>query len=403
MNVLNGGAGVPLRVDQDVAGRPQIPVGNLGTSPSGINGRIQLATPALTGNPLEDTLYEGWLYATVITAGGQLQGLYMTKDFGNNWTHLHLPVATINNLQIPTNDETQPDYDIFGSAVNATGNKDVAMAVDPNNPNILYLGGNYLRQPYQLIRIDATTVSDPYALVAYDNSNNDGGQAQFAAPNLTTGPTQIKPTPAPNPQKLGPGNPYGLLNPTNLALPPVAPYYNLERDPNNPFLAPATSRFHNVAQFNNDGTDVTWKPFDSFAMLGGSTNIQALITIRDPLTGKARVIVGDSAGVWTGVDQGNAVLSTGIGSLTSVVGSRNGNLQVEELNDGAVQPSVLAADLAGAMFYSATWNNGAPPRQPMYSPPATSAGRVSSAAIAAAWPPIKPARAPRICTTCHAA
>ena len=75
MSLLGGGTGDNIRRDIDVTPDKAIPVGNLGISPNGANGRIVLAVPALTGNPLEDTLYEGWLYATVSTTAGGFQGL----------------------------------------------------------------------------------------------------------------------------------------------------------------------------------------------------------------------------------------------------------------------------------------------------------------------------------------
>ena len=55
-------------------------------TPNGAKGRIVLAKPFLTGDPRQDLLYQGWLYAAVVTADGHLDGLYLTKDFGQNWT-----------------------------------------------------------------------------------------------------------------------------------------------------------------------------------------------------------------------------------------------------------------------------------------------------------------------------
>ena len=93
MSLLNGGAGVPTRRDIDNNPDTPIPVDSPTGTPNGANGRIVLAVPAFVpGKTLENTLYEGWVFAAVSTAGGVFQGLYETKDFGLNWTQIHLPV-----------------------------------------------------------------------------------------------------------------------------------------------------------------------------------------------------------------------------------------------------------------------------------------------------------------------
>src|SRR5262249_43927071 len=73
MSIRNGGTGVPLHRDVDTDPDKEIPTGNAGFNPSGGNGRITIAAPALTGNPLQDTLYQGWLYAAVSTPTGGFQ------------------------------------------------------------------------------------------------------------------------------------------------------------------------------------------------------------------------------------------------------------------------------------------------------------------------------------------
>ena len=69
----------------------------------------------------QDLVYEGWLYAAVVDPSGHFDGLYLTKDFGQNWTKVRIPtvppivtggVAKI--LAVPTNDDTKPDYDVGG-------------------------------------------------------------------------------------------------------------------------------------------------------------------------------------------------------------------------------------------------------------------------------------------------
>ena len=300
-----------------------------------------LAVPALTGNPLQDTLYEGWLYAAVSTAGGVFQGLYLTKDFGLNWTQIRLPVNGTGFNQIPTNnDSIATDYSVDGSKKFAQANYNVSLAVDPNNPNVVYFGGTSDGNPYGFIRVDVTTVSDPYAAVAYDNSNNDGGQVQTA----TTGGVNLTKNAS-----------YGLTS-------SPGPYFDLLRDPNNPFLTPASLQFTNVAQFNNSGEDARWGPFTGGGL--GGTDQHQIIAMRDPLTGHTMIIFGDDQGVWVGNDIGNGTFTAGIGTALSVLGSRNGNLQITQFYDGAAQPSTLAANIAGALLYGVAQDDGFPASDP---------------------------------------
>ena len=87
--------GDPELQDADSALPKAVPINNDAASPNGTNGRIILAKPALVPatNPnalLENKLYEGWLYALVVNTNDTLNGLYVTKDFGANWTKVAL-------------------------------------------------------------------------------------------------------------------------------------------------------------------------------------------------------------------------------------------------------------------------------------------------------------------------
>src|SRR4029077_11699094 len=151
LTVIAGGAGNGTIRDGDFSPATTIPVNNDSQNPNGANGRIVLATvqagqgflSGLTGNPVQDLLYEGWLWAAVVTTGGHLQGLYITKDGGGNWTRIHLPVAppdVPHLIGYPTNDESKPDHDPLGFAAQggetgAQGNYDVSLTLDPTNPN----------------------------------------------------------------------------------------------------------------------------------------------------------------------------------------------------------------------------------------------------------------------------
>ena len=172
-----------------------MPVDAPDRSPNGAKGRIVLAKPALTGDPARDALYQGWLYAVVVTSGGagrvgggRLDGLYLTKDANRgsagtgsqNWTRVRLPNRAPapgpggSQGAVPSNDGRLGDYDPLGNSLFAQGNYDVALAIDPTNPNVVYLGGTQDGNVSGLLRVDTTGISDPYAFFL-SNSKNDGG------------------------------------------------------------------------------------------------------------------------------------------------------------------------------------------------------------------------------------
>ncbi len=357
-NKLLGGVGVPLIQNVTTGGYP-VPVANTAPgSPGAGQGRIVLAKPFLTGNPIQDLQYEGWLYALVVTpggggsinSGGSMNGLYLTKDFGQNWTKVLLktiPPATIGGLVqlfgVPTNDPTKTDYDPFagppGSGFEGgQGNYDVSLAIDPTNPNVVYVGGTLDGPPSGYLRIDTTGLSDPHALVGYDNSKPDGGLLMLSTTGRVT---------ANDPNNLpAPGVLAGLF--------PVPNWLNLIRNPFDPFNANATISVVNSAQFTNTGANAKWIPFDI-----GGTDQHRVVTMVDPVTGHARIIIGDDQGVFTTVDN-NGTFQNGIGTAESPIGSRNGNLQITQFYYGAAQPSNLAAQIAGAMFYGSAQDNGGP-------------------------------------------
>jgi subtilisin-like proprotein convertase family protein len=320
-NLMTGGIGNPLIRDADVVPPPAVPVNNDGSSPNGAQGRIVLARPAPTGNALEDVQYQGWLYALVANSNI----LYVTKDFGQNWTPVRLPANATVLPNVPSNNPT------LGNVNLGTNDQSLSLAIDPTNPNIVYVGGT------QITRVDTTLLKDAHAFVAFDNGNPDGGLDTIS----TTGGIALK-------------------DPLNRGIP--TPFYNLIRDPNNPFLVNSTILVNNVASFTNDGTDATWTPFT----IGSRTfNQHRIMTFVDPLTGKSRIVVGDDQGVYTAVDN-NGVLDTGIGTAKLPSASRNGNLQITQFYYGAAQPSNLAAQVANALFYAQSQdNNGTPVSDPL--------------------------------------
>src|SRR5439155_21153735 len=158
---MNGGIGDPLLRDVTDSTPTAVLVTPPADTPNGAKGRISLAAPALTGNVLQDTQYQGWLYALVATASGALDGVYMTKDFGQNWVKLRV-AATSATSGIPTNDINNSDIPVLGGVGGfaAQGNYDMAIAVDPQNPNVIYVGGTLDGPPTGLIRVDTTFVHD---------------------------------------------------------------------------------------------------------------------------------------------------------------------------------------------------------------------------------------------------
>ena len=345
---MNGGVGDPLIQQFDIGGSTTPPVAVTAPPdvPGGPKGRIVLAKPFPTGNALQDVQYQGWLYAAVVRTNDRLDGLYMTKDFGQNWVRVRIPTLppippSTRPRAVPTNNFNNPDYDIAGGGQFSQGNYDIAIAVDPTNPNVVYLGGTADGQPTGLIRVDVTRLADAHAFVAYDDAAPDGG---LLRPN-TTGPLTVRKLDDPPPTVLGDSNTNG--------------YFNLLRDPSNPFLAGATIYVRNAARFNNNGSGTRWRPFDI-----GGTDQHRFVTMVDPLTGRARLIIGDDQGVFTTVDNGDGTINGGIGNAAQVLGSRNGNLQITQFYYGAAQPSSIAAQAAQALFYGQAQDNGSPVSDP---------------------------------------
>ena len=70
--------------------------------------------------------------------------MFVTKDFGQNWTDVRIPSApTYQRRPVPpaiaTNDVSLPNYNILRTQ----GNYDITLTVDPIDPNITYVGGNF--------------------------------------------------------------------------------------------------------------------------------------------------------------------------------------------------------------------------------------------------------------------
>jgi hypothetical protein len=333
--------------------------------PTGAKGMIKIAVPAFTNNPLLNTFYSGWMYATVADTQGSYDGLYVTRDFGRNWTRADIPFVVIGGLAWPTNDESRADYDpvtyrtldrITGQG-GGVGNRALSIVVDPTNPFIVYLGGE------QLLRIDTTAMNVPQTYVRFDFSAPGQPNATAGVPT-NIGGIQLTIPPARNTTTF----PWG-----GVAVPPdggltgnvyvdlvggIESFLNLQRDPLNPFLSPSTIQVFNSQTFTNDGRNVRWQGVDLFQF--GARDVYEMVPMIDPLTRQTRLILGTAQGIYTAVDDGTGTLYPNLGFSDVIDGSRNGNLQIHQFYSGAVQPSQLAADIAGALFYGMSQDNGFP-------------------------------------------
>jgi subtilisin-like proprotein convertase family protein len=362
--LMNGGVGNPLIVDtydgkNDNPGNPTGP--DTATTPNGAEGRIVLAVPSPTGNALQDEIYAGWLYAAVATSTGGFDGLFVTKDFGENWTDIQLPTLPPEgpfNQAVPTDSATGTDgagtvnYPITDDN---QGNLDLALTVDPTNPNITYLGGfggNGYNSDTGLIRVDATQIADAHSLVALNDQSPgkaltlNGTLGYTTADNVLVQPVWEDPD--------------GAFDPTA--------YLNFIRDPLAPFLTDSTLYVNNYASFTNSGLKAAWTPMDvpvssAFTPPGGNNEIsgtgyQILLAEVDPTTGLPRILAGNFTGIYSGLDN-QGVFEATIGSSDAVPSiNRNGDLQLGQYYYAAAQPSSAAAQAAQALFYAGAQNIG---------------------------------------------
>jgi subtilisin-like proprotein convertase family protein len=347
-----GGVGKPLAQDPaPPAPDDPVPVNAPAGTPNGPFGRIHIAKPAVVTEldepnaqirAIKNLHYSEWLYAVVITPDSKFQGLYQTKDDGKNWVKLRVAAAPIPGLDnslpgVATNDTDEVDVDVFANPALgfAQGNYDVTLTVDPLNPNVVYVGGmGTNNSPVAgIIRVDATEVNDAHAFFL-DNRLPTGGERIDVTGGVSLKTDDRDDAPA------------GTNPRTN-------PFINMVRNPGNPF-GNATFKISQTANFANTGAGVKWTGFDF-----GQADKHRMLAFRDPLTGRTRLILGDDQGIWTTVDD-DGRQNASLGSMPSVAGARSGNIQITQLYYGATQPSSLAAQIAGALFYGAAQDDGFP-------------------------------------------
>ena len=302
-SLMNGGVGNPLIVNEFNAPPTNVNP-TAGPTPNGAEGRIVLAVPDATGNAAEDPIYEGWLYAAVANPGGGFFGLFVTKDFGQNWTDVPiptLPAVSTNAQAIPTNDVTQPNYPITGGGqFTAQGNYDLILAIDPTNPNVVYLGGSADGGQTALVRVDTTNIWDAHSLVPYSNFSTDGGSLNMSS----TGPATVTTLMDRASRLRERRRRYSMIRPRTRT---SSATRKRRSWPTRPWT------FSTIPSFTNNGAGVTWIPFDP-----GGTDYHSVTTMIDPLTGLPRLIFGNDQGVWSILDN-NGTFETQVGASSSGV------------------------------------------------------------------------------------
>jgi subtilisin-like proprotein convertase family protein len=325
--------------------------------PVGDGGRIALAVPAFEDTDLENSFYQGWVYAFVANSAGGLEGFYTTKDFGRNWTRVNLPMFQPglpgNKQGFGTNFEATDakhnpvdPFTVLPVGGSGQGLYDIGITVNPLDPYIVYLAGVGTQGPSRTgsLRVDLHTLSDPHALRYGDSSDPGGGATQAASKSGGAVPFS------------GGGVTSGLIGAGGLN----GEFFNLTRDPAFPFITDASLFIDSTQNFVNDGADVKYRTF--FNPLGGTADIHQIISYIDPVTRKNRLIYLGDQSIGSGVDFGDG-LDNFVGNLGFTqlpFANRTGNMQVTQFYDGAAQPSTLAGDIAQAFFYGGSQDNGSP-------------------------------------------
>ena len=196
-----------------------------------------------------------------------------------------------------------------------------------------------------MIRIDATNIWDAHNLAAYsDNSPTTAALLDLSS----TGPATID---------------SNLIAPSDsspVQFSDTTSYLNFIRNPDHPFVTNATLHVFSYASFANNGAGVTWIPFDM-----SGTDYHRVVTMVDPTTGLPRLIFGNDQGVWSVLDNNGTFETSDRELRRNCPGiNRNGNLQITQFYYGAAQPSNVAAQIAGALFYGSAQDNGGPVSDP---------------------------------------
>ena len=176
--------------------------------------------------------------------------MYLTKDYGAELdqvadSHLATAGAELASGRCRPTTLPAPTTTRWATAQFAQGNYDVSLAIDPTNPNIVYLGG--------------TADGNP---VGHDPDRRDRRQRparvlpEQRSPRRC-GPTQLchgrRDDRVVESRRTAGQFPFGFDARTS-------PVINLIRNPNNPQGASATVDVNNAAPFANTGAGVRWIP-----------------------------------------------------------------------------------------------------------------------------------------------
>ena len=114
------------------------------------------------------------------TPRGGLYGIFVTKDFGQNWTMVHIPTVptpTIDGFthqpgdSRPTTSASRTIRSSAGRRPESPGQLQQAIAVDPTNPSVIYVGGDSGRQRDRIDPHRPDHIWDAHNLVATPNSS----------------------------------------------------------------------------------------------------------------------------------------------------------------------------------------------------------------------------------------
>src|SRR6185312_6155062 len=358
MALMLGGNSNPLLFDVTV---PNDITTNSPASTPNVARRIVLAVPALTGNALEDSFLRDWLYAMTTDANGVAQ-LYVTKDAGAHWTLVRLPnvvaftaftsfppVDGTNNEQTANfNPPTQNLLPRSQTNVESNGDFDMALNVDPSNPNIVYMAGFGTNS----IRVDLTNMRDAHNWTFYNESDMVLGNQLQGQPALSADPSNPAFTTEINAQdeSIGGLEPQIFIPPNQTTGTPKhgevfkggtfdlyedqngnpIDFLNLLRDFDQPFTTNSVIRVFGTGNgqnglagfYVNDGNDVTWSNFSdilnpnlpAISGIAGSqqesetenrfsgANVHTIVSYTDPVTHLTRLLFGTDDGIFTGVD-----------------------------------------------------------------------------------------------------
>jgi subtilisin-like proprotein convertase family protein len=181
---VGASAGLPAGRVRDLVGSPTNPnIMYLSLTQAGISSGVYKSTDTgatwtLVSSPAMNALFQGSpkvelavgrlnnVYAGIISgATGDLSGLFRSGDGGATWTPMDLPTTTDGGVQngLLPDDPNAPEEEVPGSQ----GSLHFSIAADPQNPNLVYVGGDRQPSPFpnslgagnftgRLFRVDAS-------------------------------------------------------------------------------------------------------------------------------------------------------------------------------------------------------------------------------------------------------